>query len=152
MSYFDHSEAPAALQIDETGKAYLLETARWGKFLGIMGFIFTGLMIVFALLMFAVGGMASSASSSFGGVLGGGLLGTIYLVVAIIYFFPSLKLFQFSTGMSKAIPTLNQELFTDSLGKLKSMMKIMGILTIIMIFMYVIGIIFAIVVGVFSSL
>ena len=71
-------------------QAYILELARWGRFISIVGFIGVGLMVIGALF---AGAFIASTVSSLGSASpfgsGGGIGITIgYLLVALLYFFP----------------------------------------------------------------
>ena len=53
----------AELQIDTTAHAYLAETAKWGNFLGILGFILSGIIGIAALF---AGTLMGSLSNTYG--------------------------------------------------------------------------------------
>lgn len=140
--------------LDERSKAYLLETTRWTKFLAIMGFILIGLMVVGSLFLFAFGASMSSTYSSgmsgFGG-LGGYMgigMGLLYLLIAAFYLFPIISLFKFSTNMKLGINTNNAELITEAFRHQKNLYKFIGILTIIVIVLYLLIIVGAALVGI----
>lgn len=152
MALFDHSEEPQNLQVDEVGQAYLLETARWGTFIAIIGFIIAGLLVLLGFFVMVIGGTVGSMSKAYSGLpIGFGFLGFIYIIFAGIYFFPSLKLINFSAGIKRSLPIKDQDEFNAALSKLKSLFKLVGILIIIMISFYILILIFAIVVGVVSN-
>lgn len=130
------------LGIDEIARAHMLETVRWGKFLAILGFIFLGLLIVFGLLS----GFVLSAfdqTNTFSAGMGIGMM-FVYLLIAGIYFYPTWALYKFSVLSKQALHTYNQHLFNDSLRYLKNVFKFFGIVTIVMLGLYGIGIVFAV--------
>ena len=141
------------LQIDHQSNSYLSEAAKWGKFLAIMGFIFCGLLIIIALF---AGTMMASVMSGFGGsssdatasAVGGGVITFVYLVFAVIYFFPCLYLYNFSSKMQAALRANQQETLNTSFRNLKSCFKFMGILMIIMLAFWALGIVIAIGAGI----
>ncbi|MBC7848410.1 MAG: hypothetical protein H7Y31_01675, partial [Chitinophagaceae bacterium] len=122
------------LQIDQQVSSYLSETAKWAKFLAILGFIMCGLLVV-------VGFFASSLLTRFGNdgyASGMSIFFTIiYIVLAIVYFFPCLYLYHFANKMQRALRQNDQISLTDSFRNLKSCYKYMGILFIIIIGFYV---------------
>jgi len=130
------------LEVDETAKSHLLESARWAKFLAIVGFIGIGLMLLLGLF-------SAMAASSFGRGLFGGIGGLglflLYLVIAGLYFYPCLALFRFATNMKPGINTMNREQFNNSLGNLKALFQYMGIMTIIILSLYGIILLFVII-------
>lgn len=137
------------LQIDHQSNNYLSEAAKWGKFLAIMGFIFCGLLVLVALF---AGTLMASMMSGFGGAdtgsagaaVGGGIITFVYIIFALIYFFPCLYLFNFSAKMQAALRSNQQELLNTSFRNLKSCFKFMGILMIVMLAFWALGIIIAI--------
>ncbi len=126
------------LQVSPHGLGYLTESARWGKFLAIMGFIGCGLMVIMAFFIPAVFTQAppyNTMSSSFNSGMKVGMA-IVYLILAFMMFFPCLHLYKFSVKMQSAVKTLNQENFEESLMSLKSMFKFCGVFTIIILSFY----------------
>ena len=135
------------LQIDHQSNSYLSEAAKWGKFLSIMGFIFCGLFVIVAL--FAGTAIATSMSgfsstSSGAGVMSGTIVTVIYIVIALVYFFPCLYLFNFSSKMQAALRGNQQDVLNTSFRSLKSCFKFMGVLMIIMLCFWILAIIVAV--------
>lgn len=120
-------------------KNLLNESARWGKILAIVGFVSIGLLVIVALFM---GAYLGSMPEDLTGLGSGGvaMISVIYIVFAIIYFFPALYLYRFSSHTLSGVKNNSDELIIDGLRNLKSMMKYVGILTLIIIGLYVIGI------------
>jgi hypothetical protein len=136
----DHEMEP--LVITEDIRSYIYETARWTKFLGIMGFIFTGLMVMVAL---SVGTIMQSMSEipAYQGLasMGSGIITVLYLFIAAIYFYPSFLMYKFSTAAKTAVLFGSQENLSIAMSKMKSIFKFWGILTIVIIAIYVLMII-----------
>lgn len=89
------------LEVEEMSSRFLGETAKWGKFLSIVGFILCGLLVILALFVGAIMGTTFSQLEG-AGMVGGGMsimFTIIYLIVAALYFFPCLYLYRFSTKM-----------------------------------------------------
>jgi hypothetical protein len=128
------------LQFDQQSISYLSETAKWAKFLAIIGFIFCGLLLIVSLF---AGSIMSAMMSSMGsaGMFGGGMLTAIYLILTAVYFFPCLYLFRFASQMQTAIQSNEQLKIQSSFRNLKSCFKFMGILFIVIIAIYVLMII-----------
>jgi hypothetical protein len=78
----------------------------------------------------------------------GWLFSFFYLLIALVYFFFSLYLYQFGDKIKKGIGFADSVSVTAAFGKLKSFFKLWGILTIIalafMALCFVIGIIVAV--------
>lgn len=131
---------------------FLAETARWGKFLSIVGFVLCGLLVILALFMGTLMGTAFSQIEG-AGLLGGGmsiLVTVIYLILAVLYFFPCLYLFRFSDKMKRALVESNQVEMTSAFENLKSCFKFMGIMTIVLLSFYALAFIFGILGSAFS--
>ena len=134
------------LEFDQQAASYITETAKWSRFLSIVSFVFLGLFILGILFAGSLiistlsGGMSyDSAGSSFGG-----LIISIYLVIAVILTIPNIFRYQFATKALRAIRNNDQTLLNESLGKLKTYNKYWGILTIIIISFYVLIFLFAV--------
>ena len=136
------------LQIDHQSSSFLGETARWAKFLSILGFIGCGLLVLVAIF-------AGTVFSYFGRLGGGAALATgmgafvsvFYILIALLYFFPCLYLFNFASKMQVAIRSNDQDRLNESLKNLKSHFRFVGILTIVWLglclLLFVLGIISA---------
>jgi len=130
--------------LDETSKAYLLETVRWTKFLAILTFIMIGFMVLGALfLIFGMGAMMSNGMNM--GAMGGfgaAGLGTGYLILIGLYIYPVLCLYRFGTNIKAGIQSNNQLLINEGFRYQKNMYRFIGILTIIVLALYLLAIIF----------
>lgn len=127
--------------INQENKNYLLESARWGKFLAIVGYIIIG-FIVLAGFFFMIG--FSFASRFSGSRFPMALIGFVYILMAILYFFPVNYLNNFSNQMKEGLGSNNQQMVTSGFSNMKSLFKFMGILTIVILSIYVLILLFAI--------
>lgn len=135
------------LRIDNAGKLFLTEAARWTTFLAILGYIGIGFMVIAALFMMTVGASMSSYKSIM--PMGGGLLfSLIYLAFAALYFFPVNYLYKFASNMKSALRSNNQAELTKAFEYLKSHYKFIGILTIILFGLYILAIFGAMIAGI----
>lgn len=140
------------LQLTNEAKDFLKETGKWASFLGILGFIGLAFFVIIALTVLAVGGAMSSAMDSMGafGGVGTTAIGIIYLLMALLYFFPVLYLYRFGSRIKNAFANNDTAMLTSAIENLKSHYKFVGILAIIMIAFYVLAIVFG-VLGAFMS-
>ena len=79
--------SPVGLQLDNLAKTHLKETAKWAKFLSILGMIMMGFIILIGITMMVSMGSLSTLSPELGmmsGMMGIGL-GLVYIVMALIY-------------------------------------------------------------------
>jgi hypothetical protein len=132
------------LQLDQTASSYLGEAGRWARFLSILGFVMCGILVLVGVFMAS---FISGALSSFGGgsAMGGTFFTVIYLLIALLYFFPCLYLFHFGFKMKSALQNNDQELLSSALKNLKSCFKFFGILFIIVLVFYALALIAGIV-------
>lgn len=141
------------LSIDPTSKSHLTEAAKWARFLAIVGMVSLALMIVFALFFSTM--MATSENPFEEPVEGGsGLMSGVgvgmallYIVIAVIWFFPLLYLLRFSNTMKAAINSNDQNALNVSFQNLKSCFRYVGIITIILLIIYALIFVFAILGG-----
>jgi hypothetical protein len=135
-----NTQAPLfELQVDHQSSSYLADTARWAKFIAIVGFIFCGLLVIIAIF---AGSFIAGSFSRFGGGMGsdgvaaygsgiGAIFTILYILAAIVCFFPNLYLFNFANKMKVALRNNDQEQLTQSFRHLKACYRFIGILLII---------------------
>ncbi|WP_243347941.1 DUF5362 family protein [Parabacteroides sp. FAFU027] len=122
--------------------SFLDEIRKWTKFFAILGFIGIGFMVLLAIFM----GTASSIFPMFGNGFGGGsiFIAILYLAFAGLYAMPVIYLNNFSDKLKIALEQSRNEELESAFENLKSHFKFVGIMSIIMLAIYVIAIIFAI--------
>lgn len=127
-------------------KSVLRETAKWAKFLAIVGFVMVGLMVLGVItILFAFSNTPQSSILGQGIYQGLSVFGAIfYLIIAAIVFFPYLYLYRFSVKMQSALKENNEAVLLQSFENHKSYYKFMGIMTLIMIGLYVLIFFFSI--------
>ena len=134
MDNFDTNQLPEqSFTEDNEIRSYLLETARWGKFLAIVGYVGVVFLFVFAIVMMAGFSALGSISET---DVPMGWFGIIYLIMALIYFFPVNYLFRFSDKMKFGLEANDRQAITTGFMNLKSLYKFMGIFTIVILSMY----------------
>ncbi len=124
--------------LTEESKHYLVQTAKWARFLAIVGFVMVGFLVIVA--FFAGAFLAALDSDEELSAIGTGSLTALYLVLAIVYFFPVWYLFRFANRTREAIKDEDSELLAAGLEQLKACIKFVGILTIIVLVFYFLAI------------
>ena len=126
----------SGISINEEIKEYLLVTAKWAKFLSILGFIGIGLMFLVILISMVVN---SSSYSSYGYNRSNASVVSffMFIIIAIVYFFPINYLFRFSNEVKRGIDFENQDSFTEGIRNLKSHYKYVGIAAIVVLSFYI---------------
>lgn len=129
------------LQVTPLSQNFLNEAAKWGKFLSVVGFIFCIFLAIAAFFMPAVYSRFSALSqlpASATGIAATAIT-VVYLIFAVLLFFPCLYLNKFSNKMKVALTAVSQENFEDSFKNLKSLLKFYGIFTIIILSFYILA-------------
>ena len=133
--------------ITDQAKFYLFETAKWTKFLAIVGFIFMGLMVLLGLFMSAIM-KAMMIPMGIPVALGGTMsviYGVMFFVFAAIYVYPLYCLLKFSVRTRAAILSNDTPTMTESFGWLKKFYQYIGILLIIALAFYALSLVIGII-------
>lgn len=108
------------------------QTRPWTLFLAILGFIGSGLMVL--------GGVGMGIVAAFTHQFQPALLGVGYLIFALLAVFPSLALYRYATRI-KELGRLRREVELEgAIDAQRAVWKLYGILTIVAIGLYIIGI------------
>lgn len=126
------NEMETKLSITSEGSAYLISTAKWATFLSVIAFIGSGIMIFVAIIMMFMPAISAFAHFPMS------LLSIIYLLLAVLYFFPAYYLYTFAGKVKLALYNNIQEDLDESLRNLKRTFKFLGIMTIVLISAYII--------------
>lgn len=126
-------------QITLESLGFLNTTAKWTKFLAIMGFIGIGIMLIAGLFVGVIFSFLNHFPTNTPMPISMGWIGLIYIIFAAVYIFPVIYLNNFSNYISKAV-TLRETIFlTIALNNIKKHFKFMGIATIVIIASYFIA-------------
>lgn len=145
------------LSIDPLAKSHLSETAKWARFLSIVGMISLVLMILFGLFFSRIfsslsGNSFEGSEVSSGWTAGMGMaMAVVYIIIAIIWFFPFLYLLRFANTIKTAVNSNDQNALNVSFQNLKACFRYVGIVTIIVLALYALIFVFAIVGGAAST-
>jgi hypothetical protein len=118
------------LEVDYDTKNILTETARWTKFISIVGIIGVGLLLL--CLLFAGTVITTLTSKMMPGFESytGILISAVIIVVAILGLMVSL-LYRFSTLIKKGIEMQDQDAFNRGLSALKTYFIISGVFAVL---------------------
>lgn len=139
-----------SLELTNRSLSYLNETRKWTMFLAILGFVFLGIMVIFSLSFSAIFSSISGEEAKL--PFPGFLIGFIYLILAVVYFFPILYLYKFSSFIKDGILNSSSDQLDLAFQNLKSHYKFMGILFIVMLAFYAFALFMVMVGGLFSML
>ena len=134
MENFDNNVQGAHSFINSTEITnYLMETAKWGKFLAITGYVSIGLLALLAIFMMV--GM-SAMNEIAGAEFPMGAFGFIYIIMGAVYYFPVTYLYQYSVQIKKGLKSNDSTTITAGFQNLKSLFKFMAIVTIVILSIY----------------
>lgn len=139
---------PTYLSADDADQIHA--TAKWAKLVAILGFVLLGIMLIIGAV---AGSLVSRAMAMSAAVTGQAmpldptmlslLYGLVFLVVVIIYFFPTLFLYRYATRTLRALRSgFDAAEFSKGVGAQRSFFSYVGILMIILVGLYAIGGIF----------
>ena len=121
----------------------LRKTKPWVRFLGILGFVMVGLILLAAIGMLGVALFMGTTSGADGYMLAG--LSVLYLAMAVLYIFPARYLYRYASAIETALKSPSKSLpIEQALQHQKSFWKFAGIITLVTILLYIPGIILAI--------
>lgn len=126
------------LIVSEEMRSYIYDTTKWARFLSIVGFILSAFLIIGS---FGIGAAISSNPTMLAQLgplasIGGIGVTVLYLLLALMYFYPSLLLFRFSNKARLGVLYGDQESLNNAMLSMKSLFKFWGVLTIIIMISY----------------
>lgn len=130
------------LELTERIKNDLLNSAKWGKFLAIIGYIGMGLLAIIGFFML-LKNTAYAGQSPFMN-LPMRFAGIIYLIMAVIYYFPVTYLYRYAEQIKEAVLDTDQDSLSEGFYNLSRLFTFMGILTIIVLVLYALALVVAI--------
>jgi Family of unknown function (DUF5362) len=139
------------LVIDEDAIGHLKEASVWGKFLGILGFVYSAVIALSGILAGLIfSGIWSSYSRRSARIMEGSVMALIYLLGATIIFFMSLYLFRFAKKIQVSLVFNNQEGLSDAFRNLKLYFRFAGIISIITLVLTVFAVVGLLLAAAFS--
>jgi hypothetical protein len=139
--------------LTEEAQLFLYQSGKWARFLGIMGFIGSAFIAIVGIFFGTFMSLVANLKQQQVQYMPVGfstVVAVFYILIGLLCFYVSLKLYQFGSGINDGIEWRNTEQVTKALGKLKSFFKIKGIILVCILSLYVliiIGAIFAGIVG-----
>jgi hypothetical protein len=131
--------------ISPTVISHLSRTKPWVQFLGVLGMILSGLILLVGLFVMLGGDAANRAmlgraqGESAAPMMMG--LGVFYLLLGALYFYISVKLFGYGSAIGNLRYSGQIEHLELALDRQRSVWKSIGIIMLIMIVLWVIGVI-----------
>lgn len=130
--------------INLTGKSlsYLKSIKSWTFFFSILGFIGMGMMFLVCIVLIGVYSIVPGKAIVFYVVVI-----ALYCALIVVYFFPVLYLYRFSTKTELALKHRNEDILEAAVLNLKRHFKVAGIITIVFLVLYPIFVILLLTLG-----
>ena len=144
-----HNPVINELEIPKTVIPVLDRTRKWANFLAIVGFIFSGLILLMGI---GIGFIFSNLPGMDELPFMPGVFGILYGIIGVINFIASLFLFRFASNLKEAIKVRNESSFLPAFTNLNNLFQLIGILTIIMLAIYGLVILIAMFAAIGASL
>ncbi len=134
------------LEVSYKVKYDLYHASKWAKFLAIVGFVFTGLILLGALFMltFNFSSFPEMGGQALFATIGFKTLGVVYLIIGGVHFLLCYYLYAFARKSITGVNTDNQVSFEQGIENLRKTFKALGIITACFIALYALIIIIAI--------
>lgn len=130
------------LRISFNAQNYLLTAARWAKFLGVIGFIFSSFLVIAG---FSMGSIMSLITQQSGMPMTGAFTGVgfifIYLLIGGLYFLISFFLYSFGSKTKHALTIQDELILEEGMKFLKKHLATIGVLTIVMLSIYALALV-----------
>lgn len=131
---------------------HLRRTKPWVRFISVMCFIGGALLLVagflFAVIGSSIPGLGNAGLRGVTGVL----LGGVYLLLALLYIFPGLYLWRYADAIASLIRSPQSLALEEAMRNQASFWRLVGILTAIVVTLYLIFFAFFVVFGTLGAL
>ncbi len=118
--------------INEQSRKFILEIAKWARFLAILGYIGLGLAVLGIIIM--MGTTLGMSGSRYGALES--LVFLLYLAIIALYFFPINYLYKAAVRLKSGLNSNEGDTLTSGFENLKSHYKFLGIFTIVLLSLY----------------
>jgi hypothetical protein len=128
------------MQFTEEMQYYVFEAAKWAKMIGIVGFVFTGILTLMAFSVSAMFSTLVKMNPTMGNVPGGAQAITIfYFILAAICLAFSIQVFQFSKNAKEGISYNSEPHITTAFARVRSFFRLWGILVLVCVGLYILA-------------
>lgn len=138
---------PASTQLSAFDAEVLRRSAKWARFLGIVGLVMVGLFVIFSLFAGTVMTRLLTMQSQTMGTpmppmmsMIGPMYTVVFLLCAALYFFPAWYLFRHGNSTLRALRgPFDAAALSQGFDALRKLFTFMGVLTIIVLCFYALG-------------
>ncbi|MGB8491229.1 MAG: DUF5362 family protein [Bacteroidales bacterium] len=137
----ENNQETRKIEIGPDALKNLNATWKWAMFLSVLGFIFFGLLVGIGLVTSTFLSAFKTRQVNLG--IPETLMILIFIITAVVYFFPVFFLFRFSRNIRDAIQDTNTRKFERAFRNLRMYFAYIGILIIVALLVYFIALIAA---------
>jgi len=138
------SEPTEPLKLNQEAVQSLRETRKWTTFFSILGIILIVIMLIISLIVALV---LPFLNESVNTPFPPALLSIVYLIIAGIYILPVIYLMRFGSLVKKALSVSSDQMLGQAMKNLALHFRTVGIITIVMISLYIVAIILMVIFG-----
>ena len=152
-SPLDSGMTTGAITLSNFDLQHLRTAGKWARFVAVVSLVFLALAVLFIVVFGAT--MLSYlpiGTLSGPGAFEGLLMLVVYGVMGALYIYVLIKLYQFGSKAVRGVDSTNYNLISDAVAALKSMFKVIGILTAVVLAFYVFSFLMLMISGVGSVL
>lgn len=120
----------------------LRRTKGWARFLSVLGYIGSSLMIFAGIGMIVAGAVGGLGVGGKSGVYAGvpfGFMGAIYIVMSLIYLVPAFLLGRYATRIGGLMQRQTELDLIATLDAQRSFWKFVGVMTLVVLAIYAVG-------------
>lgn len=148
-----HASASGSSAVSAGVLQQLSGTKPWVRFISVLMFVGAGFMVLGGLAMMLGGAAFFKNSPDVGSpAVLGAVLGIVYLVFAIVYIYPALKLWKYANGIASLLASGSVMDLEDALNQQRSFWKFIGVMMLAILVLYALAFIILIVVGGFAAM
>ena len=127
-------EQDLIIKVDLNLRHKMESLRKWAMFVAIMGFIAVGFMVLFSFIMFFIGDTLYSTTP-----FPGSIAGFLYIVMAVLYFFPVYFLYKFADNLEHCLKGRDANRFHTTMDFLRRHYKFIGIMIIIGLALFILS-------------
>lgn len=149
LQYQQAYSTSGQIMFTPTAMEMLRQTKPWVRFMGVLLFVITGLIVAGALVMLFVGVVGAASSPRGGAAVMGASVGValVYLLMGALYFFPALFLNRYASHINTLLSTRREDALEAALAAQKTFWRYVGIVVLVVLGLYVLILVAAIVLG-----
>ena len=117
-------------------------TKGWARFLSVLAYVGSALMILAGIGMIAagaMGGLAAGGRSGFAAGVPFGFMGALYIVMSLLYLVPAFLLGRYATRIGGLVQRQTELDLVAALDAQRAFWKFVGVLTLVILAIYAVG-------------